>query len=393
MAQFDTQMYRDYADNSRRSLSDLVSGIQGAASGYMQMKNQEQQNEMQTKQLELQQQAGQRQQAEFDRGQQEAQAKRAGDLSKTVGEMSGGILAMKDPQQQQAAYAKLRGELINGGHAKPQELPEDFQVARPMAEFYSAKHLKTQQAEALKLQKEKAEIAKLYAEANKARNGGGRAPKGFKYGTNPETGELMLVPELKTLPAETASKIGNYLGAAEAASGIETLGAGEQETGKLSAAGDWIAELFGAQSQPRAKFLADVGTQRNQVMSRIAGANVTADEKTRVQEGIPTRIDAPDQFRGKAISTTDKLIRDAQSEIEAVEAAGYDASGLKAKLVKFQSDVAAKRKIAEQQIAEQKRRAGGLGMNEAQAAGSKPDYSRMTDAQLAELHAQKFGGR
>jgi len=135
----------------------------------------------------------------------------------------------------------------------------------------------------------------------------------------------------RPLPAEAATKIGAYLGAADASSKIEDMGR-TAVTGKVSALKDATKELFGIQSQDRAKFSADVANQRNEVMNKIAGANVVADEKARVLEGIPTRSDSPEQFQGKARSTTDQMLNKAESDVEALAAAGYDVSELRARL-------------------------------------------------------------
>lgn len=186
----------------------------------------------------------------------------------------------------------------------------------------------------------------VYVKAKPAANAN-QPPKGMKYVLDEVTGQPILVPIQKPIPAASATKIGGYLGAAQASSAIEDKAVG-LKTGKTEAFKDWAKELLGFQKEDRAQALADIGTQRNEVMSRIAGANVTPDEKTRVQEGIPTRTDAPEAFMGKAKSTTDKLINDAQAEIDALEAAGYDTSGMKKKLTDFKNKVGASRQARTQ---------------------------------------------
>jgi hypothetical protein len=169
---FDTSMYSNYAEGSRRNLSDLVSGIQGAANTYLQAKNQERQNEFQAKQQALQEQAAQRQQQAFETEQADAQRKRTNELFQTVGQTATNLMSIQDPQAQQAEWLKSRQGLVNAGLAKPQELPESFEAAKPMVSFYHAKHQQAQAAEALKTSKEKAEIYKLNADARRKDSGG-----------------------------------------------------------------------------------------------------------------------------------------------------------------------------------------------------------------------------
>jgi hypothetical protein len=213
------------------------------------------------------------------------------------------------------------------------------------------------------------------------------APKGFKFQINEATGEMELVPEKRVLPAETAGKIGNLLGAADTSLGLEQIG-GTQPTGKLDAAWDWAKEAVGMQDQPRAKFSADIANQRNSVMSQIAGANVTPDEKSRILEGIPTRVDAPDQFKAKGQSTTDGIIKKAQSEIEALEAAGYDTDKLRANLDKFKASLAQHRSGV-------KKPAGSTGTWGIDSANASEDdgLDHMSDEEIAKLYNAKVKGK
>lgn len=137
----------------------------------------------------------------------------------------------------------------------------------------------------------------------------------------------------KPLSASSAAKLGNFFGALDAAQKIEETGK-KMPTGKIEAMKDFGRELFGTQGEDRARGSADIASQRNEVMNRLAGANVTATELPRVLEGIPTRTDAGDVFQGKAKSTTDLILNKAETEIEALEAAGYNVKGLRDSLEK-----------------------------------------------------------
>lgn len=186
-------------------------------------------------------------------------------------------------------------------------------------------------------------------------------------------------PDLKVVPAETAIKLGNLLGAADASRKIEELGSG-MNTGKMAATGDWFKELVGMQDTDRAKALADIGTQRNEVMSRIAGANVVADEKKRVEEGIPTRTDAPESFLGKGQSTTDGLIHKVENEIAALEGS-YDTTQLKQQL----ADLKARRDATRQAHASKGGGGGGL-VTKANAGAGRVNVSNGKETLSIELN-------
>jgi len=219
--------------------------------------------------------------------------------------------------------------------------------------------------------------------------GRNNAPKGFQYQMDPATGEMVLVKSGKTLPAETAAKIGNLLGAAKTSGGIESQ-AGKQPTGKWEALKDWGKEFIGIQDQDRANFSADVASRRNEVMNQIAGANVTADEKARVLEGIPTRSDAPEQFQGKARSTTDQIIAKAETEILALEEAGYDASGLKKRLEGYKNDI---RQARASKVQENTSGSWSDPTTPSANAAPKSKYHEMSDDELARQYQAKFGSK
>lgn len=193
---FDTSMYQNYQGGT--GLAALGQGIRQG----LDIVNQRKQQEQQAKQLAMQEEAAKRQQASFESEQGELNRKRSGELYKTLGETSGGLLSIQDPQAQQAEYMKVRDNLISQGMAKPQDLPESFQAARPMAEFYSKKYQQAQQATALDRQHKEAEIRKLNAEAGRARTMSGAPPKGFSYAMNPQTGEMELAPSISPTEAK-----------------------------------------------------------------------------------------------------------------------------------------------------------------------------------------------
>jgi hypothetical protein len=264
------------------------------------------------------------------------------------------------PETQAVEYPKLRERLLKDGVISPDTLTEQYDPG-----LIRNLHGRWQNtAEGIDIQLKKAGIKKAEADAAHslalARRGGGKTVTRY----NPETGQLEEVPvgeAGKQLPANQATEIGSLLGAADASAQIEQK-ANSLPTGKMAAAWDWVKEATGFQDEDRAKALADIGTQRNEVMSRIAGANVVADEKSRIQEGIPTRTDAPEAFMGKAKSTTDKLLRDSQSRIDSLKLAGYDVSGLEQKLAHKKAELERYRSMT-------KKEDGGSGlMNEAVAA-------------------------
>lgn len=246
-------------------------------------------------------------------------------------------LSALSPEQRVQAYPQMRQQMIESGVISPEQAPEGYDEG-----FYRSSLMRYRQtAPAIDNQLKKAHTAYYNAQAAKEqKNISGKA-----------------------LPAGEASKIGNLLGAVDASSKIESLG-GEIPTGKIESAKDWFKSLTGRQDQDRAKSLADIASQRNEVMSRIAGANVTADEKARILEGIPSNIDAPTSFTGKGRSTTDQILGKVDAEIEALAAAGYNVDKLRKNLQLKQENIASNRMSANSRA--QKPSKGGL-INEAMA--------------------------
>lgn len=162
-----------------------------------------------------------------------------------------------------------------------------------------------------------------------------------KAAIDPTTGEVTHFG--RDIPSQSATKIGSYLGAADAAKNVEEYGAG-MDTGKISAAGDWLHELTGTQDQERAKKLADIANQSNAIMHQLSGAAITPSERENILQGIPTRKDAPNVFQGKAQATTDKMINDAEAEINAMKDAGYETSGLERRLSAMKQQIAEARR-------------------------------------------------
>jgi hypothetical protein len=157
---FDTSMYRDFAQQSSRSLSDLVQGVQNGLGAYSQAQRQKEQDA-------LQKEVAERQKAAFEADQFDASRKRKDEQYKMIGETAGSLMSIKDPAAAQTEWTTFRTNLINNGLARPQELPEQFEAARPMVGFYHTKHQQNQQAINLDRETKEAQLARTRAETSK----------------------------------------------------------------------------------------------------------------------------------------------------------------------------------------------------------------------------------
>jgi hypothetical protein len=288
---------------------------------------------MSMRQLAMQNQAGEQKLAEDDRNRK---------MSAQIEAMD--YLATLPPEQRPSEFMKVQDGLIQQGVLpREQALPEyvgDQAFNNMHARLkQSPMYLERQQAAAKnRLLNAQADAAVPNAEMDRA------VQRSIINKNEADAAKERKQASGKILPAGEASKIGNFLGAVDASTKIENLGGSSSlPTGKWEAAKDWIKSTFDTQDQGRAKSLADIATQRNEIMSRIAGANVTPDEKSRILEGIPTNSDAPASFAGKGQSTTDQLLGKAQSEIEALAAAGYDVTELNNKLAERRQLIASAR--------------------------------------------------
>lgn len=160
---FDTSMYQNYQGGT-----GLAALAQGVRSG-LDIANQQKQQKLQTDRMEMEKQAAAREQSAFDQKKADADAERKAGLLNNLGQMSGNLLAIKDPQVQEAEYQKTRANLISTGIARQQDLPENFQAARPMVEFHNKKYQQAQQQFETEQLFKKSQIAKNQAEAAEAR--------------------------------------------------------------------------------------------------------------------------------------------------------------------------------------------------------------------------------
>lgn len=166
---FDTSMYSNFQGGT--GLSALTQGLRSGLDIASQRKKQE----LEEQQAALQADAAKRQAAAFEIDQAAKMADMRDKAGTHLGEWGGEFLKIQDPAQLQAAWDTKRAELKQ---LYPEQLlPTNAQEARNMVSFYNTKYQQGLKAAALEQQlkagqidKNKAEIAKLYAEAGKARN-------------------------------------------------------------------------------------------------------------------------------------------------------------------------------------------------------------------------------
>lgn len=289
-------------------------------------------------------------------------------------------VAFLPPEKQPAAYPKARERLIAGGWAKPEDIPEQFDPSfvrgNARALLSNPKWLQIKEAQ-----------AKIRDLESKSKNDPidrdlDRRLKESTITKNLRASEKERAARM--IPAGEASKIGNLLGAVDSSHKIEVIGS-DLPSGKVEGVRDWFAAKLDNQPQGRAKSLADIATQRNETMSRISGANVTPDEKGRVLEGIPTNWDAPEMFTGKSRSTVDNVLGKAKAEIEALDAAGYDTSKMRANYETKKQEIDLFRREYDRKMAERKKAAGSAVAGEVE----KPVAPRMSEDEFIKKFLQQ----
>jgi hypothetical protein len=345
-------MYQNFRGGT--GLAALGQGIQQG----LEIANNIKQRKMQEEQFALQQQAAQRQQTAFDSEQADLQRKRRSGLYQSLGETAGGLFSMNDPQARQAEYAKWRDGQISAGMANPNELPESFEAAQPMANFYYQKHQQAQQKEAMDRKVQEAQIKKLQSEASKM-----NAEASGKSGS----ADMKLTEGQKTFDREFAKDHNEWTsgGANTARSEINKLQNvigglknGSVTTGGLTGA---FPDRMTSESVLRAR--ADVQSTVMNSLRAILGAQFTEKEGERIIKNTWNEADSTENN----VARLERLVGDLSAKADAKDAKGSYFERMGGSLYGFQGGRSGVAQTPPRQPGRGAGAGGGWGMSEAQA--------------------------